>query len=113
MTLFRTNVHSKKLTSFGIHDNILKWIEWIYLAENNKLYLMVISLAPLLLLVVFPGVLCWALTIYNVNEMPSVVSSPVLMFAEDMKIFHVIRNGDDNTILENDLDLLYRWSQQW
>ena len=60
---------------------------------------MVISLAPLLLLVVFPGVLCWALAIYNANEMPSVVSSPVLMFAEDMKIFHVIRNGNDNTIL--------------
>ena len=74
---------------------------------------MVISLTPLLLLVVFPGVLYWALTIYNVNEMPSVVSNPVLMFAEGMKIFHVIRNGDDNTILQNDLDLLYRWSQQW
>ena len=41
-----------------------------------------------------------------VNDVTSiVVSSPVLMFADDMKIFHVIRNGEDYAALQNDLDL--------
>ena len=48
-----------------------------------------------------------------VNEIPSIVSSPILMFADDTKNFHVIRNKDDYTMLQNDLDLLHRWSQQW
>ena len=32
---------------------------------------------------------------------------------DDTKIFRVIRNGEDYTALQNDLDLLHRWSQQW
>ena len=28
----------QKLTSFGIHGNLLTWIESFYLTENNKLY---------------------------------------------------------------------------
>ena len=48
-----------------------------------------------------------------VNEIPLIVSSPFLMFADDTKIFRVIRNGQDYTALQNDLDVLHRWSQQW
>ena len=33
--------------------------------------------------------------------MPKIVSNPVLMFANDMNIFHVITNGDDFTALQN------------
>ena len=45
-----------------------------------------------------------------VNEILSIVSSPVLVFADDTKIFPVIRNGQDYTALQNVLDLLNRWS---
>ena len=48
-----------------------------------------------------------------VNEIPSIVSNPVLMFADDTIIFCVIGNGQDHTALQNDLNLLHRWSQQW
>ena len=37
----------------------------------------------------------------------------VLLFADDTKIFRVIRNREDYTALQSDLDLLQRWSQQW
>ena len=53
------------------------------------------------------------LFIIFVNEIPSIVLSPVLMFADDKKFFHIIRNGQDYTELQNDLDLLHRWSQLW
>jgi len=45
-----------------------------------------------------------------VNE---IVSRPVLMFANDTKIFWVFRNRDDYIALRNDLELLQRWSQLW
>ena len=66
------------------------------------------------LLVVSHRVLCWDLyypvfTMF-VNEIPSIVSSPVLMFADDTKIFRVIRNIE---VLQKDLDLLQIWSAQW
>jgi len=48
-----------------------------------------------------------------VNDIPSIVSSPVFMFADDTKIFHVIRNEEDYVTLRNDLNQPYRWSQLW
>jgi len=43
-----------------------------------------------------------------VNKIPSIVSSPVLMFADDTKIFRVIRNSKDYTALQRDLNILQR-----
>jgi len=48
-----------------------------------------------------------------VNDLPSVVSSPVYMFADDTKIFRVIRTSEDSSALQHDLDLLYDWSIHW
>ena len=48
-----------------------------------------------------------------VNDIPSIVSSPVFMFADDTKIFRVIRNEEDYVTLQNDLNCLYSWSQLW
>jgi len=40
---------------------------------------------------------CWV--IYN--DLPSVVSSSVYMFADDTKIFHAIRTSEDYSALYN------------
>ena len=48
-----------------------------------------------------------------VNDLPSVVSSPVYMFADDTKIFRVVRTSEDYSALQHDLDLLYEWSIRW
>ena len=41
-----------------------------------------------------------------VNDLPSIVSSPVYMFSDDTKIFRVIRTSEDYSSLQHDLDLL-------
>jgi len=41
-----------------------------------------------------------------VNDIPSIVSSPVFMFADDTKMFCAIRTNDDYLALQNDLNLL-------
>jgi len=36
------------------------------------------------------------------NDIPSVISSPVFLFADDTKVFCAIRNRDDYLALQND-----------
>jgi len=39
------------------------------------------------------------------NDIPSIISSPVYLFADDTKVFCVIRNRDDYIALQNNLTL--------
>ena len=48
-----------------------------------------------------------------VNDLPSIVSSPIYLFADDTKIFRVVRNKGDYIALQNDLNSLYEWSLKW
>ena len=48
-----------------------------------------------------------------VNDIPSMVSSPTFMFADDTKIFHFVKSSDDHSALQNDFILLYKWSVRW
>ena len=86
-----------KLTSCGIHGNILKWIESFW---SNRKQRVVLNGHQSCSIPVTSGVpqgsmLGPLLFTMFVSEIPSIVSSPVLMFADDTKIFHVIRNKDD------------------
>ena len=106
----------QKLTSFGIHGNILKWIENFLSNRKQQVVLNGHQSCSIPVTSGMPqgSVLGPLLFTMFVNEIPSIVSSPVLMFADDMKIFRVIRNKDDYTMLQNDLrDLLHRSSHQW
>ena len=48
-----------------------------------------------------------------VNDIPSVVSSPTFMLADDTKIFHFVRSSDDHATLQNDLNVLHEWPVHW
>ena len=48
-----------------------------------------------------------------VNDIPSIVSSPVYLFTDDTEVFHVIKSRDDYLALQNDLNSLYNWSLTW
>jgi len=99
-----------KLTSFGIHGNVLKWIESF---STNRVQQVVLnshksSTIPVTSGVPQGSVLGPLLFTMLENEIPSIVSSPVLMFADDTKIFRVIRNSKDYTALQRDLNILQR-----
>ena len=52
-------------------------------------------------------------TIY-VNELaPSCVSSSLLMFADDTKLFRCIRSKMDVAQLQHDINALFEWSKLW
>ena len=48
-----------------------------------------------------------------VNDLPSIVSSQVLLLADDVKLFCPIVNQQSNFQLEQDLLLLKEWSMKW
>ena len=48
-----------------------------------------------------------------VNDMPDVVRSTAKMFADDTKVYKNITNPGDCQDIQEDLNALSAWSQQW
>ncbi len=48
-----------------------------------------------------------------INDLPSVVSSKVFLFADDTKIMRPIHSESDHFALQQDLDALQVWSDKW
>jgi len=48
-----------------------------------------------------------------VNDIPLSMDSPILLFADDTKIFQSLRSEADYLQLQQDIDLLYEWSNTW
>ena len=48
-----------------------------------------------------------------VNDLPSVIKTRCLMFADDVKIFRSVRNQTDAVELQRDVDALSKWAADW
>ena len=48
-----------------------------------------------------------------INDLPTMVDSDVYLFADDTKIFSIISKPEDKQQLQNDLDVLSKWSDTW
>ena len=48
-----------------------------------------------------------------VNVPLSLVSSKLLMFADDIKLYHTIYSPEDCSILQRDINVLLEWSKYW
>ena len=53
------------------------------------------------------------LFLLHINDLPSVVSSKVRLFADDCLIYRNIKNKEDQTALQRDLNLLENWGITW
>jgi len=48
-----------------------------------------------------------------INDLPEVVSSTAKIFADDTKLFSSVMTEDDHKQLQNDLNSLIKWSEDW
>ena len=48
-----------------------------------------------------------------INDMPDIVKSMCLLFADDAKIFRSVHHSSDYTELQEDLNELTKWSTRW
>ena len=53
------------------------------------------------------------LFLHRTNDIPSVVSSKVRLFADDCLIYRNIKNKEDQIALQKDLNLLENWGNTW
>jgi len=104
-----------QLQSHGIAGSILKWIE-LWLSDRQQRVMLngtksswqnVLSGVPQ------GSVLGPLLLIIFVNNIESGISSKVLKFADDLKVFRAITGQDEHISLQKDLDELVKWSEEW
>ena len=53
------------------------------------------------------------LFLLHINDLPSVVSSKVRLFADDCLIYRNIKNKEDQIALQKDLNFLENWGNTW
>ena len=104
-----------KLNSIGINTETLNWIkaflsdrvQQICVNGSNSTWKPVTSGIPQ------GSVLGPILFVLYINDLPSNILSDVYMFADDTKIFNIIKSPEDQETLQNDLDTLSMWSDKW
>jgi len=104
-----------KLRNYGIYGKILNWIEqWLkgraqrvgIRGELSK-WLEVLSGVPQ------GSVLGPLLFLVYINDLDVGISNWILKFADDTKIFSQIRDDKDRERLQEDLQKLCQWSEEW
>ena len=53
------------------------------------------------------------LFVVYINDLPDIVKSSVYLFADDTKIFNLVRDQNDRDTLQRDLEKLTEWSETW
>ena len=58
---------------------------------------------------------CWVLFLLFINDLPNYLQekSTVRLFADDAVLYRQIDNDTDATLLQQDLDSLLQWEQDW
>ena len=105
-----------KVRTYGFNENMINWIEQFITGRTQRVRIdgefseskEVISGIPQ------GSVLGPFLFLVFVNDMPELVESMMYLFADDNKVFKVIRHPTrDRDDMQIDLDKLYSWSKVW
>ena len=104
-----------KLKAHGIGDSITDWIEqWL----NDRRQRVVVDGEVSNWKTVLSGipqgsVLGPILFLIYINDLDDSITSNVLNFADDTKLFRKVNTDGDKQHLQNDLDRLVKWSEKW
>ena len=106
---------SGKMEAYGIKGKLLAWIE-AFLTGREQIVRVngeLSSPKPVLSGIPQGSVLGPLLFVLYINDLPDVVQSNVLLFADDTKIFKQVTTKEDADALQNDIDALNIWSEKW
>ena len=105
----------KKIESYGIHASVQTWIkdflsdrsQQVTVCGEESNWKRVTSGIPQ------GSVLGPLLFVIYINDLPDAVSSTPYIFADDTKIFRIIKDESDEKSLQDDLWKLEKWSSDW
>ena len=104
-----------KLKSHGIGISIIHWIEQ-WLTDRRQRVVVdgeVSNWKPVLSGVPQGSVLGPILFLIYINDLEEGVTSKILKFADDTKLFRKIKGNGDKQQLQDDIDKLIKWSEKW
>ena len=104
-----------KLHGYGIRGNIFNWVrdflsnrsQYVTINDQSSTSSEVTSGVPQ------GSVLGPTLFIYFINDLPTLVSVFLNIFADDTKIYYPIRSLLDRDVLQQTIDCLVEWSKIW
>ena len=103
-----------KLKAHGIGHGIIDWIEqWTDRRQCVVVDGEVSNWKSVLSGVPQGSVLGPLLFLICINDLDDNITSNVLKFADDTKVFRRVNNDGDKQHLQNDLDRLVKWSEKW
>ena len=102
-----------KFMAYGIDGNLCTWIEHFLLGVvvNGKLYDWITVLGGIPQGSVF-GPILFKFVIF-MNDLPELVLNTAKIFADDMKLFVRILSPNDHRQMQEDLNRLVKWSEDW
>ena len=104
-----------KLKAHGIGDSITDWIEQWLIDRRQRVVVdgEVSNWKSVLSGVPQGSVLGPILFLIYINDLDDSITSNVLKFADDTKLFRKVNTDGDKQHLQNDLDRLVKWSEKW
>ena len=105
----------KKLSAYGIRGNILGWIR-SFLSNRQQKVKVGSSCSDWVQVksgIRQGSVLGPTLFLIYINDLPEVVSNVVKLFADDTKIYRNITDSSDMDSLQQDINNLQTWSEDW
>jgi sarcosine oxidase/L-pipecolate oxidase len=106
-----------KLHNFGIRGNLLRWFGDSLSGRLQRVTVLGVTSEPLPVLSGVPqgSILGPLLFLIYVNDLPKTTShdTTVTMFADDTKCHRHLRNLQDTIILQQDLDSVANWCNDW
>ena len=106
---------SVKMKAYGIEGKLLAWVEAFLTGREQMVRVNgELSTSKAVISGIPQGsVLGPLLFVIYINDLPEVVQSNILLFADDTKIFNKVTSVDDSTLLQKDIDALNVWSDKW
>lgn len=101
----------RKLAAYGIVDEILNWIESFLTGRTFRVKVgsTLSQPSPVSTGVPQGSVLGPLLFLVYINDLPDVITSDCLLYADDLKIW----NASDSSSLQIDIDAIKQWSVDW
>jgi hypothetical protein len=104
-----------KLKTYGLSDRLVKWIEAfltkrqqrVIMGSHSSFWAWVLSGVPQ------GSVLGPILFIIYINDLCDVIQSSTKLYADDSKVIANVNNEQDKEILQEDLDNIMKWSNEW
>jgi hypothetical protein len=104
-----------KLEAYGIKGNMLNWITYFLTARRQQVSVNGILSSWIEVLSGIPqgSVLGPLLFILYINDLPDLIGSFTVLFADDTKVYSTVNTEDQHRGLQEDLNKLINWSDRW